>query len=119
LKFFWVDFVSTSSKGFGPSQGHKIPISRSRGRRRGKQINVSSNSSLEVKLRKLCQANWEYKKLVSLTKVKQDENLAFIDKVDSKHMFESVIMKWKKIIATMNKDNHSIHMKNGLTCKDN
>jgi hypothetical protein len=51
--FFFVDFVATNSKGFGPSQGHKMPNSRSRGRRQGKEINVSSNSSLEVKLRKL------------------------------------------------------------------
>lgn len=119
IVFFFVDFVTTNSKGFGPSRGHKIPIPRSRGRRQGKEINVSSNSSLEVKLKKLYQANWEYTKKVSLIMVKQNENLVSVDKVDSKHMFESLIMKWKKIIATMNKDNHSIHMKNGLRCKDN
>ncbi len=119
MNLFFVDFVTTNSKGFGPSQDHNIPISRSNGRRQGKEINVSSNSDLEVKLRKLYQANWEYTKMVSLIKVKQDEHLASINKVDSKHMFESLIMKWKKIIATHNKDNHFIDMKNGLTCKDN
>jgi hypothetical protein len=64
MKKMTTDFVTTNSKGFGPSQGCNIPISRNRGRRQGREINVSSNSSLEVKLRKLCQANWEYRFLL-------------------------------------------------------
>jgi len=56
--------------------------------------------------------------MVSWIKVKENEYLVSIVKVDFKYMFESSIMKWKKIVVTINKDNHSIHMRNNPTCKD-
>jgi hypothetical protein len=56
--------------------------------------------------------------MVFWIKVKQNEYLVSIDKVDFKDMFESTIMKCKKIVVTINKDNHSIHTRNDPKCKD-
>ncbi len=64
---------------------------------------MSLDSTLEVGPKKFCQANWQYIQMVSWIKVKQNEYLVSIDKVDFKDMFESTIMKWKKIVVTINK----------------
>lgn len=79
---------------------------------------MSLDSTVKVGPKKICQANQQYIQMVFWIKVKQNEYLVSIDKVDFKDMFESTIMKCKKIVVTINKDNHSIHTRNDPKCKD-
>jgi hypothetical protein len=41
-----------------------------------------------------------------------------MDKVDLRDQFETTITKWKKIFAVVMNVDLSLHMKNGLACKD-
>jgi hypothetical protein len=74
----------------------------------------------EVKaIKKPKQPNWEHQKIVSMVQTKRKEHNVSIGVVHSKNCFESTIVKWKKIVTSMMASNHSPHVKNRPTYKEN
>jgi hypothetical protein len=70
----------------------------SRKKHKGKKkvsSNLASKSIVEVQTKKPKLPNWEHGEILALVKVKRDEHIATLNKVNPRDQFKTTIVKWK------------------------
>jgi hypothetical protein len=81
-------------------------------------LNQTINYSAQVQAKKVNQPNWEHGGVLTLAKAKGDEHITNFAIVDTQNKFETMVTKWNKISTQVMNARCSIHLRNGVACKN-